>query len=61
MKRIDFIRHLESHRCYLVREGGNHSVYRNDATGKQSTVPRHREIKDLLARRICRDLEIDAP
>ena len=29
MKRIDLIRHLESHGCVLLREGANHSVYHN--------------------------------
>ncbi len=29
MKRQDLIRHLESHGCRLLREGGKHSVYYN--------------------------------
>jgi mRNA interferase HicA len=45
----------------LLREGGNHSVYVNRAAGKTSTVPRHREINDFLARKICKDLEIPKP
>jgi mRNA interferase HicA len=61
MKRLDLIRHLEQHGCGLLREGGRHSVYVNRATGKSSTVPRHREIDDFLARKICRDLEIPMP
>ena len=61
MKRVDLIRHLEQHGCVLLREGGNHSVYLNRATRKTSTVPRHREINDFLARKICRDLEILMP
>ena len=58
MKRIDLIRHLEQHGCELLREGGNHSVYVNRAARKSSTVPRHREIDEFLARKICRDLEV---
>jgi predicted RNA binding protein YcfA (HicA-like mRNA interferase family) len=58
MKRIDLIRHLETHGCELLREGSNHSVYVNRSARKTSTVPRHREINDFLARKICRDLEI---
>ena len=58
MKRIDLIRHLESHGCRLLREGGSHSVYVNLETRKVSAVPRHREIKEFLARKICKDLEI---
>ena len=61
MKRVDLIRHLEQHGCLLLREGGSHSVYINRAERKTSTVPRHREIDDYLARKICRDLEIPAP
>ena len=30
----------------------------NRAKRKSSTVPRHREINDFLARKICKDLEI---
>ena len=61
MKRVDLVRHLENHGCLLLREGGSHSVYVNRAARKTSTVPRHREINDYLARKICRDLEIPAP
>ena len=61
MRRVDLVRHLENHGCLLLREGGSHSVYVNRAARKTSTVPRHREINDYLARKICRDLEIPAP
>lgn len=61
MKRADLIRHLEAHGCELLREGGRHSVFVNRRTRKTSTVPRHREINDFLARKICRDLEIPPP
>ncbi len=45
----------------MLREGGAHSVFVNQTTGKVSTVPRHREINDFLARKICRDLEVPPP
>ena len=61
MKRVDFIRHLEAHGCALLREGGNHTVYVNRAARKVSTVPRHRELNDELAKKICKDLEIPRP
>ncbi len=61
MKRRDLIRHLESHGCELLREGGKHSVYVNRRARKTSTVPRHREIDESLARKICRDLGIPEP
>lgn len=61
MKRRDFVRHLELHGCALLREGSNHSVYVNRLARKVSTVPRHREINDFLAAKICRDLEVPKP
>ncbi len=61
MKRTDLIRHLESHGCEFLREGGNHTVYVNRRVRKSSSIPRHRDINDLLARKICRDLEIPPP
>jgi mRNA interferase HicA len=61
MKRIDLLRHLDKHGCELFREGGSHTVYINRAAKKTSTIPRHREINDFLARKICRDLEVIEP
>ncbi|MBA2437337.1 MAG: type II toxin-antitoxin system HicA family toxin [Acidimicrobiia bacterium] len=61
MKRRDLIRHLDEHGCQFLREGGNHTVYINPTARKISTVPRHREINDDLARKICKDLVIPAP
>jgi mRNA interferase HicA len=58
MKRIDLIRHLEAHGCAFLREGGRHTVYVNPISRKVSTVPRHREINDFMAKKICRELEI---
>jgi mRNA interferase HicA len=58
MKRVDLIRHIERHGCVLLREGGNHTVFVNRAVRKAATVPRHREINDFLARKICRELGI---
>jgi mRNA interferase HicA len=61
MKRIDLIRYLEQHGCEFFREGGNHTVYVNRAAQRSSSIPRHREINDFLARKICRDLQIPEP
>jgi mRNA interferase HicA len=61
MKRRDLISHLEAHGCEFLREGGSHSVYVNRRTRKSTAVPRHREINDDLAARICRDLQIPRP
>jgi hypothetical protein len=61
MKRVDLVRHVEAHGCQLLREGANHSVYVNRLARKASTIPRHREINEYLARKICRDLEVPLP
>jgi len=61
LKRADLVRHLEALGCRILREGGRHTVYVNSETGRASTVPRHREINDFLARKICRDLGVPEP
>jgi hypothetical protein len=37
------------------------SVYANATSGALSTIPRHREINDFLARKICKDLDVEPP
>lgn len=49
MKRVDVISHLERHGVQFLCEGGNRTA------GKTSIVPRHREINDFLAHKICKD------
>jgi mRNA interferase HicA len=61
MKRRDLLRHLAAHGCILIREGSRHSVFHNPREGVTSTVPRHTEINDYLARKICRDLRVPMP
>ena len=61
MKRQDLIRHLETHGCGLLREGAKHSVYYNSAAQRTSTVPRHKEIKNPTAIRICKQLNVPNP
>ncbi len=61
MKRRDLVRHLEKSGCYQLREGGRHSVFVNPKQNKVSAVPRHKEINEILARKICRDLEVPEP
>jgi mRNA interferase HicA len=56
MKRVDLIRVIEAAGCQLIRHGGKHDWYRNPTTGAAQPVPRHREIKDHLARRIIKIL-----
>jgi mRNA interferase HicA len=61
MKRRDLIRHLETHGCEFLRESGNHTIYVNRTKHKVSAVPRHREIIEFTARKICKDLEVPLP
>jgi mRNA interferase HicA len=56
MKRLDLIKAIEASGCVLVRHGGRHDWYRNPVTGVSQPVPRHREVKEILARRIIRML-----
>ena len=61
MKRRDFIRHLEKSGCEFLREGGNHTMYVNRGARRSAAVPRHREINEILVRKICKDLTISPP
>ncbi len=56
MTRVDLIRTLEGFGCEFIRHGGRHDWYRNPSTGVSQPVPRHREIKDHMARHIIRML-----
>ncbi|MEK7630065.1 MAG: type II toxin-antitoxin system HicA family toxin [Patescibacteria group bacterium] len=61
MKRLDFIKHLARQGCIFIREGGKHSIFLNPTVKRISTIPRHKEINDFLAKKICRDLGIEEP
>jgi len=60
MKRTAFLKHLRQYGCYLKREGASHSLWCNPISGTTEAVPRHTEIKNQLAKKICRSLEIPA-
>jgi mRNA interferase HicA len=61
MNREGLLRHPRRHGCVLRREGGEHALWENLQTGHAEAVPRHGEIADLLAKRICRKLSIPDP
>jgi len=44
-----------------MREGRRHTLLVNRVRRTTSTVPRHREINEFLARKICKDLEVPHP
>jgi mRNA interferase HicA len=58
MKRRELLRHLRVHGCQLLREGARHSWWHNPGLNKRSAVPRHNDIDEDLARKICRDLGV---
>jgi mRNA interferase HicA len=59
MKRKELLKYLRSQGCGLLREGGRHSWWQNPTLNKRSAIPRHSEIKDVLAKKICKDLGVD--
>jgi predicted RNA binding protein YcfA (HicA-like mRNA interferase family) len=56
MKQIDLIRIIKANGAVFVRHGGNHDFYKNIITGVSEAVPRHKEIKELLAHKIIKKL-----
>ena len=61
MKRSSLLRHLRRHGCALKREGAAHSLWTNPVTGAVEAIPRHTEVPNNLARKICRTLSIPEP
>ena len=59
MKRHDLVAELERIGCVLLRNGAKHDIYHNPNTGKSEPVPRHREISELLAKKILKSLAQD--
>lgn len=54
VKRKDLIKYLEKNGFYLLREGGNHSIYSNET--KTIPVKRHRTIDRITANEICKQV-----
>lgn len=52
MKRADLIRTLEQNGWYLLRNGSNHDIYTNGI--KMEPIPRHKEVRERLARQILK-------
>lgn len=50
---------LEETGCVLIRHGGRHDWYQNPRTKVSQPIPRHREIKDILAKHIIKMLKDD--
>ena len=56
MKRTDLIRTIGKMGCVLIRPGRRHDWYQNPVTKAAQPVPRHREIKENLAKHIIKIL-----
>ena len=61
MKLKDLLKHLEENSCRFFRQGANHTIFKKILSGKITSVPRHREVKGNLAKKICDDLGIIRP
>jgi predicted RNA binding protein YcfA (HicA-like mRNA interferase family) len=57
VKRRDLISKLEKAGCQLLRHGGRHDIYHQPGTGRSEPVPRHREINEILAKKILKSLQ----
>jgi predicted RNA binding protein YcfA (HicA-like mRNA interferase family) len=58
MKRRELVRTLIEYGAVFVREGGKHTLYENPRTGKAISVPRHAEIKEVLAKDLIRTAKL---
>jgi mRNA interferase HicA len=59
VKPEELIRYLSENGCEFLREDGRHSWWWNPKLNKRSSVPRHTEIRNVLANKICKDLGIE--
>jgi len=58
MKRKILEKKLRIAGCFLKREGSSHSLWINPKTGVVEAVPRHKEIKEPLAKKILKNLNV---
>lgn len=60
MNRIALIKKIEEMGAVLIRHGGKHDWYQNPKTKISQPIPRHREIKEHLAKHIIKMLASDS-
>ena len=58
MKHRDLVAGLERNGCTLLRNGAKHDIYHQPKSGRSEPVPRHREINELLAKKILKSLAV---
>ena len=52
VKRRDLVKYFEQNGFYLLREGGNHSIYTNGS--KAVPVKRHEQFERITANELCK-------
>lgn len=57
VNRRDLVRYLEQNGFYLLREGGNHSIYTNGT--KVIPVKRHKQLDRITANEISKQAGIE--
>jgi mRNA interferase HicA len=57
-QRRKILRALNTFGCRIVREGAEPTIV-EDAAGRTTSLPRHRQVNRQTARRIAKDLELD--
>ncbi len=57
VKRQDLVRYFEENGFFLLREGGNHSIYCN----REKTIPikRHRSVDRITANALCKQAGLE--
>ncbi|HRR96051.1 MAG TPA: addiction module toxin, HicA family [Candidatus Ratteibacteria bacterium] len=55
------MRYLNEYGCVVKREGARHTIICNINNGVLETLPRHKEIDNVLIKKICRRLKIPVP
>jgi predicted RNA binding protein YcfA (HicA-like mRNA interferase family) len=61
MKRKQFIKYLNQHKCGFIKHGKKHDKYLNATNGKRTVIPLHAELDDYLCELICKQLNIPPP
>jgi predicted RNA binding protein YcfA (HicA-like mRNA interferase family) len=59
VKRADPEKKLRIAGCYLKRQGGSHSLWINPRNGVIEAIPRHKEIKEPLAKKILKSMDAE--
>jgi predicted RNA binding protein YcfA (HicA-like mRNA interferase family) len=56
VKKTELLKKITALGAVFVRHGGNHDVYVQPATSKESAVPRHSDVNEYTAKSILKKL-----